>query len=149
MAITLGLAAVSYRLVEHPIRVRSWSVGRVGGAAVAASAMTLVAVLVVPPQSGGFLVADQGLLDSAAIQPVENVTELEAGRAHPDDPARCPDEDSGRPCLIRSSRVQQRDRASGDVPPVTVPPVTAPLAPPSVRPAPAGAEPAGADPGGG
>jgi peptidoglycan/LPS O-acetylase OafA/YrhL/lysophospholipase L1-like esterase len=77
VTITLGLAAVSYRLVEHPIRVRTWSPGRVGGAAIAASVVTLVAVLVAPPSSGGFLVADRGLLDAAAIRPAHVVTRLE------------------------------------------------------------------------
>ena len=77
VAITLGLAALSYRLVEHPIRLRSWSPGRAGGAAIAASVVTLVAVLVAPPSSGGFLVADEALLESAAIDPVDAVPELE------------------------------------------------------------------------
>ena len=112
VAITLGLAAVSYRLVEHPIRVRSWSPGRVGGAAIAASVATLVAVLVAPPSSGGFLVADEALLDSAAIQPaepgteLEPVTELDASRFHLDDPARSSDADPGRGPRARPCRPQ-------------------------------------------
>jgi len=81
VAITLGLAAISYRLVEHPIRTRSWGARRVGGAAMVASVATLAAVLVAPPPSGGFLVADEGLLESAAIRPVELGTELEPAAA--------------------------------------------------------------------
>ena len=116
VAITLALAAVSYRLVEHPIRVRSWSPGRVGGAAIAASVATLVAVLVAPPSSGGFLVADEALLDSAAIQPVEPFTELETvTELEPvteravstlDDPACSSDADPGRGPLARPCRPQ-------------------------------------------
>ena len=141
VAITLGLAAVSYRLVEHPIRVRSWSVGRVGGAAVAASAMTLVAVLVVPPQSGGFLVADQGLLDSAAIQPVESVAALEAAVPTPTTlpavPTRIPAAGpaAGFPAPNKGT-VPAVTVPPVTVPPVTVPPVTVPLAPPASVPLP-------------
>ena len=68
-ALTFALAAGSYRLVEQPIRTRTWTTGRAGGAAVLASAAVLVAVLVTPVPAGGFLVADQALLDAAAIHP--------------------------------------------------------------------------------
>ena len=60
VATTLGVAALSYHLVEMPIRRGALRPARAGGAAVAALAVTLAAVMVVTVRPSGTVAATMG-----------------------------------------------------------------------------------------
>jgi hypothetical protein len=81
VSITCGCAAVSYVLLEQPIRRSDWGVGTRGVGRVAAAALiaTVVALVVVAvtPESRSFLEADTDLLEAVAIKPVEPTRRLE------------------------------------------------------------------------
>ena len=66
VSITLVVTAISYRLVEQPIRHASWVPGRTFGLTAAGLVMVLLAVAVVPVQRG-FLETNDDVLADAAI----------------------------------------------------------------------------------
>ena len=66
VAITVGITATSFVVLERPVREAHWSPGRTARTAGAATAVVLAAVLAVPV-GRGFLEANNDLLDKASI----------------------------------------------------------------------------------
>ena len=85
LAASGALAAVSFFIVERPVRLAVWPSRRTFGAAFGAVLVAL-AIVVVVPTGRGFLEANDDVLDAAAIQPVDSLTDLSPAETLPATP---------------------------------------------------------------
>jgi peptidoglycan/LPS O-acetylase OafA/YrhL/lysophospholipase L1-like esterase len=70
LAITVGIAAASFYVVEQPIRTSAWPPRQTFIAATTAALVAATAIVIMPV-SRGFLEPNQQALDQAAIQPLD------------------------------------------------------------------------------
>ncbi|MFZ4718081.1 MAG: acyltransferase family protein [Ilumatobacteraceae bacterium] len=112
VGITLAITAMSYRLLEQPVRNATWVPRRTARTMGLASALVLAAVLVVVPVGGGFLEANGQLLEQASIDTGAPAETLARATTTTAPEATVP---SSRPSPTTSSTEQATTTTAGEV----------------------------------